>query len=111
MKFLSKELGVVGMEKSFELKLSALSLLLLYFNFYFSSSVPVPAQCGISRIWVLQQYRRKKIATRILDCVRCGACSNGRVDDGGGGDLGMVWVFVVIWGWWGVFVVKSVILG
>ena len=34
------------------------------------SSAPVRAQCGISRVWVLQQYRRKKIATRILDCVR-----------------------------------------
>ena len=52
--------------------------------------MPVPAQCGISRIWVLQQYRRKKIATRILDCVRCGACSYGSVNDGGGGDMGIV---------------------
>ncbi|XP_028412296.1 N-acetyltransferase ESCO2-like [Dendronephthya gigantea] len=34
------------------------------------STAPVRAQCGISRVWVLQQYRRKKIATRILDCVR-----------------------------------------
>jgi hypothetical protein len=36
------------------------------------SSEPVRARCGISRVWVLQQYRRKKIATRILDCVRYG---------------------------------------
>lgn len=34
------------------------------------SSTPVRAQCGISRIWVLQQYRRKGIATRLLECVR-----------------------------------------
>ncbi|XP_071807579.1 uncharacterized protein [Asterias amurensis] len=31
---------------------------------------PEPAVCGISRIWVASQERRKQIATRMLDCVR-----------------------------------------
>ncbi|EDO47526.1 predicted protein, partial [Nematostella vectensis] len=34
------------------------------------SPTPVPAQCGISRIWVWKQSRRKQIATRLIDCVR-----------------------------------------
>ena len=34
------------------------------------SSTPQPAQCGISRIWVFSQHRRKKIATRLIECVR-----------------------------------------
>lgn len=34
------------------------------------STTPQSAQCGISRIWVHSQYRRKKVATRLLDCVR-----------------------------------------
>ncbi|CAB4032635.1 N-acetyltransferase ESCO1 [Paramuricea clavata] len=53
------------------------------------SSAPVRAECGISRVWVLQQYRRKRIATRILDCVRYGIYIRG--DDGcdyDGGDDG-----------------------
>nr|XP_047143528.1 N-acetyltransferase ESCO2 isoform X4 [Hydra vulgaris] len=31
---------------------------------------PVPAVCGISRIWVFSQNRRQNIATRIVDCIR-----------------------------------------
>ncbi|XP_046857540.1 N-acetyltransferase ESCO1-like isoform X2 [Xenia sp. Carnegie-2017] len=34
------------------------------------SSEPTRAICGISRIWVFKQYRRKRVATRLLDCVR-----------------------------------------
>jgi len=34
------------------------------------STTPQAAQCGISRIWVHRQHRRKKVATRLLDCVR-----------------------------------------
>ncbi|XP_068747981.1 N-acetyltransferase ESCO1-like isoform X2 [Montipora capricornis] len=34
------------------------------------STTPQLAQCGISRIWVHSQHRRKKVATRLLDCVR-----------------------------------------
>eukprot|EP00794_Sanderia_malayensis_P004547 gene4547-5145_t len=34
------------------------------------SSDPVPAVCGISRIWVLKQARRKNIASRLVDAVR-----------------------------------------
>lgn len=33
------------------------------------STTPQLAQCGISRIWVHSQHRRKKVATRLLDCV------------------------------------------
>ena len=32
---------------------------------------PEPAKCGINRIWVLGRERRKKIASKLLDCVRC----------------------------------------
>ena len=38
--------------------------------FFSPSTTPQSAQCGISRIWVHSQYRRKKVATRLLDCVR-----------------------------------------
>ncbi|XP_077991625.1 uncharacterized protein LOC144445857 [Glandiceps talaboti] len=34
------------------------------------SSEPVYAVCGISRIWVSGQTRRKKIATRLIDCLK-----------------------------------------
>ena len=44
---------------------------------FLESTTPQSAQCGISRIWVHSQYRRKKVATRLLDCVRweLGDCS------------------------------------
>ncbi|KDR22265.1 N-acetyltransferase ESCO1 [Zootermopsis nevadensis] len=29
-----------------------------------------PAKCGISRVWVAKNHRRKKIASRIMDCLR-----------------------------------------
>ena len=31
---------------------------------------PIQAICGISRIWVSRQYRRRGIATKLLDFVR-----------------------------------------
>ncbi|XP_015676142.1 N-acetyltransferase ESCO1 [Protobothrops mucrosquamatus] len=34
------------------------------------STTPEPAICGISRIWVFSMMRRKKIASRILECLR-----------------------------------------
>ncbi|XP_078543560.1 N-acetyltransferase ESCO1 [Lissotriton helveticus] len=34
------------------------------------STVPEPALCGISRIWVFRMMRRKKIATRMIECLR-----------------------------------------
>ena len=29
-----------------------------------------PAKCGVSRVWVDKNDRRKKIASRLMDCVR-----------------------------------------
>ncbi|KAH6571170.1 hypothetical protein BASA50_005390 [Batrachochytrium salamandrivorans] len=34
------------------------------------SNESTPAICGISRIWVAREYRRKGVATRLLDAVR-----------------------------------------
>ncbi|XP_048363906.1 N-acetyltransferase ESCO1 isoform X4 [Sphaerodactylus townsendi] len=34
------------------------------------STSPEPALCGISRIWVFSLMRRKKIASRMLECLR-----------------------------------------
>ncbi len=34
------------------------------------SSDPVPALCGISRIWTLSSFRRRKTASRLLDAMR-----------------------------------------
>ncbi|XP_013911725.1 PREDICTED: N-acetyltransferase ESCO1 isoform X2 [Thamnophis sirtalis] len=34
------------------------------------STTPEPAICGISRIWVFSMMRRKKIASRMLECLR-----------------------------------------
>lgn len=42
----------------------------LFILYFLPSTTPQSAQCGISRIWVHSQYRRKKVATRLLDCVR-----------------------------------------
>ncbi|CAB4396923.1 unnamed protein product [Rhizophagus irregularis] len=36
----------------------------------FCSTKPLRAACGISRLWVKRDYRRKKIATKLLDSVR-----------------------------------------
>ncbi|KAL5248044.1 hypothetical protein ACHWQZ_G017272 [Mnemiopsis leidyi] len=35
-----------------------------------SDDVAMKAVCGISRLWVFKQCRRKKIASRLMDCVR-----------------------------------------
>lgn len=34
------------------------------------STLPEPAICGISRIWVFSMMRRKKIASRMTECLR-----------------------------------------
>ncbi|XP_023238077.1 N-acetyltransferase ESCO2-like [Centruroides sculpturatus] len=36
-----------------------------------SESESVQALCGICRLWTAPMYRRQKVATRILDCLRC----------------------------------------
>ncbi|KAI2805435.1 hypothetical protein RDWZM_008707 [Blomia tropicalis] len=35
-----------------------------------SSTVDVPAECGVSRLWIQPAFRRKRIATRLLDTIR-----------------------------------------
>ncbi|KAG9440480.1 hypothetical protein H6P81_020645 [Aristolochia fimbriata] len=42
----------------------------------------VPAFCGIRAIWVLPSYRRKKIATRLLDALRRSFCKGSVLDPG-----------------------------
>jgi len=37
---------------------------------YCCSEHPQPVMCGISRIWVLADYRRKKVASSLVDCFR-----------------------------------------
>ncbi|XP_040076549.1 N-acetyltransferase ESCO2 isoform X1 [Ixodes scapularis] len=37
---------------------------------YLCESTPVPATCGVSRIWTAPFYRRKRVATRLLDRLR-----------------------------------------
>ena len=37
---------------------------------YYCSREPTPACVGINRMWVLPEYRRKGVATRLLDSVR-----------------------------------------
>ena len=37
---------------------------------YCCSESPQPIMCGISRIWVLADYRRKKVASSLVDCMR-----------------------------------------
>lgn len=39
-------------------------------NSYCCESDPVPAVCGVSRIWTAPYYRRKKVASRLLDRLR-----------------------------------------
>ncbi|XP_077547132.1 establishment of cohesion [Haemaphysalis longicornis] len=39
-------------------------------NSYCCESNPVPAICGVSRIWTAPYYRRKKVASRLLDRMR-----------------------------------------
>eukprot|EP00088_Acartia_fossae_P065328 TRINITY_DN8055_c0_g2_i1.p1 TRINITY_DN8055_c0_g2~~TRINITY_DN8055_c0_g2_i1.p1 ORF type:complete len:769 (-),score=169.71 TRINITY_DN8055_c0_g2_i1:433-2739(-) len=39
-------------------------------NTYTCSVNPEPARVGISRIWVLHDYRHRRIATKLVDCVR-----------------------------------------
>lgn len=56
---------------NFIMKLFCTSTYTYFFVFVLlESTTPQSAQCGISRIWVHSQYRRKKVATRLLDCVR-----------------------------------------
>lgn len=39
-------------------------------NSYCSEREPMPAVCGVSRIWTAPFYRRKKVASRLLDRLR-----------------------------------------
>ena len=95
MNLRSKEPGVAGIASFFDTRPRCTPCSSAHGQndfLYLYSSAPQRAQCGISRIWVLQQYRRKGIATRILDCVRyeiylCSGGDNG-VGDNGGGDNG-----------------------
>merc|ERR1711874_905697 len=34
------------------------------------SNQPEPVVCGVSRIWVMADYRRRKIASQLVDCMR-----------------------------------------
>ncbi|GFV45505.1 n-acetyltransferase ESCO1 [Trichonephila clavipes] len=37
---------------------------------WYASSESVPAICGINRIWVSREFRRCKVASRLVDCLR-----------------------------------------
>lgn len=37
---------------------------------YCCSETPQPVMCGISRVWVLADYRRNKVASSMVDCMR-----------------------------------------
>ena len=37
---------------------------------YCCSETPEPVMCGISRIWVLSDFRRARVATSLVDCLR-----------------------------------------
>jgi len=37
---------------------------------YCCSETPQPVMCGISRVWVLADYRRCKVASSLVDCMR-----------------------------------------
>ena len=37
---------------------------------YYSSSAGQPVLCGVSRIWVLADYRRAGVASSLVDCMR-----------------------------------------
>lgn len=43
---------------------------------YCCSDIGVPVTCGVSRIWVLKDFRRKKIATNLVDCMRSSFYAN-----------------------------------
>ena len=37
---------------------------------YCCSESPEPVMCGISRIWVLADFRRARVATSLVECLR-----------------------------------------
>merc|ERR1711953_117837 len=37
---------------------------------YFSSTEPIKIKCGVSRIWVLADYRRRGVASSLVDRMR-----------------------------------------
>ncbi|GBN90797.1 N-acetyltransferase ESCO1, partial [Araneus ventricosus] len=37
---------------------------------WYASSETVPAICGVNRIWVSHEFRRHKVASRMVDCLR-----------------------------------------
>jgi len=43
---------------------------------FYCSEVAQPVKCGISRIWVLADYRRSKVASSLVDCMRSSFIQN-----------------------------------
>jgi len=43
---------------------------------YYCSEVVQPVKCGISRIWVLADHRRSKVASSLVDCMRSSFIQN-----------------------------------
>ncbi|KAG8182199.1 hypothetical protein JTE90_004137 [Oedothorax gibbosus] len=37
---------------------------------WYASTKPVKAICGVNRIWVAKEFRRQKVASRLIDCLR-----------------------------------------
>ena len=37
---------------------------------YCCSETPEPVMCGISRVWVLSDFRRARVASSLVDCMR-----------------------------------------
>lgn len=73
---------------------------------WYSSSETVPAICGVNRVWVAHNYRRQKIASRIIDCLRYSSFSYMCVyvfKDSNGTQLRLMFVFLNI--------IESLLLG
>ena len=39
---------------------------------YCCTERPEPVRCGVSRIWVLADFRRGRVASSLVDCMRAG---------------------------------------
>eukprot|EP00092_Neocalanus_flemingeri_P089456 GFUD01113206.1.p1 GENE.GFUD01113206.1~~GFUD01113206.1.p1 ORF type:complete len:736 (+),score=212.28 GFUD01113206.1:43-2208(+) len=48
---------------------------------YCCSEAPHPVKCGISRVWVLADYRRNKVASSLVDCMRSSFFQNHYLKD------------------------------
>lgn len=51
--------------------LSEANKLISDFGIDFCSSETYPVKCGISRIWVNAKYRRKGVASKLIQAVKC----------------------------------------